>query len=224
MGDGSPDVHNARAERAERLADDGRRRSAGARAAAERHERLGSDPVASDRHRRAAAMHRDAQLIYEQAAALQIAHAAREPDAGEKLTTAHHRFTATAAPAAVTPTDLGNRYAVLARQEALADQRERAADARERTADDRGQIADAREHAADERHRIADARDRAADDRDAVATAWEDQIDARERRFDEAKPPYHRFAADQPSQRALVLAAIVRTRQRFATEVRALQR
>jgi len=169
-------------------------------------------------------MYRDAQLIYEQAAALQIAHAAHERDAGEKLTTAHHRFTATAAPAAVTPTDLGNRYAVLARKEALADQRERAADARERTADDRGQIADAREHAPTSA--IGSPMPATGPPMTGMLSLppWEDQIDARERRFDEAKPPYHRFAADQPAQLALVHAAIVRTRQRFATEVRALQR
>jgi hypothetical protein len=237
MRDPRRDAHAAQAKRAGRLAVKARERIVGARAAAELHERLGSDPVAGEGHRRAAAFYRDAQLIYGQAAALQGAHAAHERQAAETLASAHHRLARHRHQPPPTPSGPSDRYAALVRREALADQRDRAVDARELVVDERerhadtrelagderDRSADKRELAADERDRIADTRDRVADDRDAVASARADQIDAREREFNEALP-YLRLGVEQRAQLARVHAAIVRTRQRVVKEEKALHR
>jgi hypothetical protein len=131
MGHGSSDVHAAQAERAERLAEDALRRLTAARDAAEHHERLASDEAAGEWHHRAAALCHAAALIYEQAVALQFAHASHERTAAAAPSVA--RF----AGARGRPSDLAERSAALTLQEALADQRDRTAGTRELAADER---------------------------------------------------------------------------------------
>jgi hypothetical protein len=82
------EVHRRQAERAERRAEEARRRVSTARAAAERHDRLveTSDAVRGELHVRGAALQRDAQAVFERAAALQQTHAAHERRLADSLT------------------------------------------------------------------------------------------------------------------------------------------
>jgi hypothetical protein len=211
MGGGMSDAHREQAGRAERLAEKALRRMAAARVTADEHEQLTSDESAGEWHQRAAAFYRDSELIYEQAVALQTAHATHERQAGLQTSAAYH-FTHGPRQRA----GLSDRYAALAHREALADQRDRTADARELAADERDRTAEARELAADER-------DRTADVRDAVATAREDQIDAHERVLDLFLPSL-RFAADQRAQLERIHAAILRTKEQILRGAHALHR
>jgi hypothetical protein len=171
------DRHCEWAERAEQLADEARALAGRAIAAAERHERLGREAVdgrGGELHVGLAKMYRDAQAIYESAAALQAQHADHERRFAERVRTRSPRPQPLPS---VDATGLTPRYAHLARQQGFADRRDA--------------VADEREQLADSRDRVANDRERRADERDATATAREDQLDNRERRLDETYRPGH---------------------------------
>jgi hypothetical protein len=80
------DAHREQALRAQRLGDRAREAAGAERVAVERAERLmceATDPVRSDLHRRAAALHRQALRQYEDAAEFQELHARHERRAAE---------------------------------------------------------------------------------------------------------------------------------------------
>ena len=85
-GTGS-DEHRERARRAQQLSVQAHAHVGGERAAAERSEQLmaeATDPELADRHRRAAAVHRDALQQHEEAAEFQQLHADHERRAAER--------------------------------------------------------------------------------------------------------------------------------------------
>jgi hypothetical protein len=209
------DVHLARAEHAEHLAEDARRRLVEARSAAEHHERLAAAGSPSDRgrHARAAEVYRESLLVYEVAVEMQTEHAAHERRAAELPSKGVAPDRGPPPTAHAFPPMLFRRYAEVAAQQARADERDREADDRDRVADERDGIADARD-------RAADRRDRAAEDRDAVVTAREDQIDARERRVNRAIGR----ADDARAQLARAREALDRGREGLRREGRALDR
>jgi hypothetical protein len=86
MAASAADAHREQALRAQRLGDRARTRAGVEREAVERSERLmtqATDPVQSDLHRRAAALHRQAFRQFEDAAEFQELHAEHERRAAE---------------------------------------------------------------------------------------------------------------------------------------------
>jgi hypothetical protein len=184
------DQHREWADRAERLAIESRARVARAHAAAEHHDRMAresSDARHVRLHRSSAAIHRDAVALHERAAALHTEHADHELRAADRTDVT---WLLPGSPSREDADALADRYAVLIRQQTMADHRD--------------VVARERDRLADERDRIADDRDRKASARDAASTAREHRLGERERRaHDPSAPPGHRNrpAAARPGPR-----------------------
>jgi hypothetical protein len=147
----APDAHRERARRAQRLADEAREHAGAEREAAERSERLmlqEADPVLTDLHQHAAALHRQALRHYEDAAELQRLHAEHELRAAERADV----------------TDRAGRDP--GARDMAADRRDVAADERDRLADVRDESAGRRERRADEREQLQDDREDTQDERE----------------------------------------------------------